>query len=370
MDCNKFREYIGSYVDNDITPDLKVSMDSHAKSCPSCKKELDNMHYIVDCMNSMSAIPVPDDFLSKLNKRIDSEGLILGAKTVPSYKKIFNYKTYSAVAACVLLFVMFKADIPGMMSQMNSDGTEQQIRSVITDTDNSARIGGAEETAKEAQIPEVVSQTEEIAEPVEDLAAVPVETETAVGVTPAPVQNNIVNNTKNKTVTTKKATQKTVQPKSVVAPVATPAPAQGSNAVNTTASVASVDSADGIEALSETEIATNNNRVASGGGSAAAPLSEAAAFSVSAGGGGGSTGGGTSVATDVTAYNITITTSDINTVTSVLYAVGCTKAANGYTISAAGTPTLLATLNANNISYTKSQSATDNTKIYITVKRK
>lgn len=131
MNCSSFRQYIDDYIDNDISNGIKHDMLKHAEKCPECQKELEDMQKLVKCINSMPEISVPDDFLAKLNQRIDSEHIPVKVAKSNIYKRIFNNRTYSVAAACVLLFALVKADIPSMLPYSNNYKS-QSIESALS----------------------------------------------------------------------------------------------------------------------------------------------------------------------------------------------------------------------------------------------
>lgn len=158
MNCTNFRQHIDDYIDNNLSDAVRNEMHRHMTECGECKKELKDMQKIIECMNTMPEIPVPDDFLDKLNKRIDETTVTSSAVRGFNRRKIFNYRTYSAAAACILLFVMVKADIPKMLSYGKlGGGNEQSITSVLpnenvdkSDAQANADLSEASEASQQA----------------------------------------------------------------------------------------------------------------------------------------------------------------------------------------------------------------------------
>ncbi len=153
MNCTSFRQHIDDYIDNSLSDTLKNEMHLHITECGECKRELEDMQKIVKCMNSMPEIPVPDDFLDKLNKRIDETNTFTAAVRRFDRRKIFNYRTYSAAAACILLLVMVKADIPKMLSYgALRGGSEQSVKSVLPKN-------AVDQSDMQTDIPDTLPQT-------------------------------------------------------------------------------------------------------------------------------------------------------------------------------------------------------------------
>lgn len=119
MDCNEFKEHIDDYIDGVLPEDIENAMETHANKCSECAKELEDMQKITEILHTMPEISVPDDFLSNLNKRIDDEDIQIKKNR---YKKFFNYRTYSAIAACLLCVAIVKT-APQLMSYLTPDNS-------------------------------------------------------------------------------------------------------------------------------------------------------------------------------------------------------------------------------------------------------
>lgn len=119
MDCNEFKEHIDDYIDGVLPEDIENAMETHANKCSECAKELEDMQKITEILHTMPEIPVPDDFLSNLNKRIDDEDIQIKKNR---YKRFFNYRTYSAIAACLLCVAIVKS-APQLMSYLSPDNS-------------------------------------------------------------------------------------------------------------------------------------------------------------------------------------------------------------------------------------------------------
>lgn len=388
MDCNKFREHIDDFIDNDISNALKASMLAHSESCPECKKELEDMQKIIDCMNSLPAISVPDDFLAKLNERIDSENAMLKTQSHNKYKKIFNYRTYSALAACVLLFAIVKADIPNMLNKSN--GTEQSIVSVIPENNTRNVIGNA----NDGIIADTASATEETSAPESTPAS-----QSADTVATKPVEMKTVQKaTQSAQQAVTEATITPVNPQSTTVAVNTPVQptpqivtAQAEDTITeaesksektsapTPSEIPAPASAFSLtdETTEEAEITEPKEQTArisgshggGGGGASSGGGSISSVSSVGGAGGGDSINSASAVAESVS-YTVTIHCNNPDYVLALLSSIGYTAKSGYYSISSANSDKLFAILDSNNIKYTKSKKDTSSntTDIYIVVK--
>ncbi|MCX7714411.1 MAG: zf-HC2 domain-containing protein [Clostridia bacterium] len=120
MNCDDFHRYIYEYIDNTLSEDLKESFESHIEKCDKCKQDLYTTKTMLDALHSMPKLPVPEDFASKLNERLNAE---IKPSSRSNLRKIANYA--SSLAACVLLFVLIKGGIGDMLSkiQVSEDET-------------------------------------------------------------------------------------------------------------------------------------------------------------------------------------------------------------------------------------------------------
>lgn len=125
MNCEDFYTYIDDFIDNILPDEINEQILSHINSCPQCKKEFDDRKKTVNILRSMPKIAPPEDFLARINNRIDNECIKPQKR---DFKKIFNYRTYSAAAACILCVVVIKV-MPELLSYQN-----------VPSTDNSSEI--------------------------------------------------------------------------------------------------------------------------------------------------------------------------------------------------------------------------------------
>ncbi len=73
MKCRDAHEMLNSYFDNKIDPMEDILLAEHIKSCPECKAELDFLIKYRNDLKTFKPVHAPDNFLTELHKRIDSE---------------------------------------------------------------------------------------------------------------------------------------------------------------------------------------------------------------------------------------------------------------------------------------------------------
>ncbi len=104
MTCKEISELISLYLDNEITNEEQNILLEHIKTCPTCKKEFEEIKKIKEILNNEEEIDLPEGFHEELFnkiKEIDSENKIVPLVRKP--KKQTNFKRYYAVAAIIIL---------------------------------------------------------------------------------------------------------------------------------------------------------------------------------------------------------------------------------------------------------------------------
>lgn len=130
MDCKKFMSQLDEYVSGTLSDDIKSDMSAHADCCDNCRAELDEMQRIVSVLHSMPKIPVSDDFIERLNARIDAESI----SDTPSKAKsgLFKLRAYTSVAAALLLCAVLVKSVPMLMPYLHPDtGSQSSSKSSV-----------------------------------------------------------------------------------------------------------------------------------------------------------------------------------------------------------------------------------------------
>ena len=114
MQCDEFREHLDNY--ESLTDSEKHTLEDHAKECESCREELEFMLSVISVTKNLPEIKAPDDFIERLNERIDREDR---KQIVGRYRTIkFEWKRYGSVAACLLLAAVVGVNGRNIVSDM------------------------------------------------------------------------------------------------------------------------------------------------------------------------------------------------------------------------------------------------------------
>lgn len=235
LDCDKVRELLSAFVDEELTAEEKSEVSEHLQSCSECRRERDSYYRLRNRLRSGEEEPLPAEFSARLHEALMAEPK-RSEKVVSFPKK--RVLSLVAAAACLALIVV------GAMHfrpSVNDEG--MQIASVPSPTPEDGGI--TEENTKAlanmAQTPEPTA---------EDLA----EMDYAV-----------------------RKEQQTPEPEKTPEPVRTPEPKQTAQPEKTT---------EPEEPKAEEELQADHAPMV-----AALLPEEQAVFSRSSGGGGGSAGG-------------------------------------------------------------------------------
>lgn len=172
MNCSEFRALLDNYA-NLSEDDLK-KLNSHADECAVCRAELEFFNSIMSTAASVSFPEPPQDFLDKVNKRIDSIPHGFGRIT---YNIRVNSKRYAALAACLIVGVTVGVNYDTIRKHLSDDKADGVISTTVSVTDNDSDNAEPSLDRNDDAVP-AVPQTE---------AAAPQTHDTASSVVPTPV---------------------------------------------------------------------------------------------------------------------------------------------------------------------------------------
>ncbi len=127
MTCEKFAEMLDNY--ESLSDEERALMSEHAAQCEECGHELDFMRSVINSVRTLPELKVPDDFLEKLNARIDAEGLTAKRGGIVGHMR-YNWQKYSAAAACLLIAAVIGANYDMLTDRMN--GNDSGVISEVT----------------------------------------------------------------------------------------------------------------------------------------------------------------------------------------------------------------------------------------------
>lgn len=111
MDCKKAFEWMSVYLDKQLDKDSSEKLMEHMKHCDYCKKEFEMLKSIIEQLNDIPLVELPQGYHEELMnkiKEIPNETIIRFSsekQKVEKRKKNWNWKKYSAIAAGFLILV-------------------------------------------------------------------------------------------------------------------------------------------------------------------------------------------------------------------------------------------------------------------------
>ncbi|HIT85171.1 MAG TPA: hypothetical protein IAA60_04595 [Candidatus Ornithomonoglobus intestinigallinarum] len=123
MDCENFHKKLAMF--ENLSDEEKAELKAHAGSCAECSKEYEAYNNMLETVRSLPKLSAPDDFLAKLNERIDAEK---PARVKPpgvwTHLRQHSYR-YGAVAACLMLVAVIGINSGDLIGRMN--GTDSEL---------------------------------------------------------------------------------------------------------------------------------------------------------------------------------------------------------------------------------------------------
>ena len=155
MTCEKFAQMLDNY--ENLTNEEKSLMSEHAAQCETCRRELEFMRSIIDAVQTLPEMKVPDDFLENLNKRIDAEVKPVNRTGIAGHIK-YNWQKYSAFAACLVLVAVIGANYNTLLDSMND--SDDGVVSTVTTMSSPAPGSDSSNTIESAVSPAPVNDSE------------------------------------------------------------------------------------------------------------------------------------------------------------------------------------------------------------------
>lgn len=102
MNCDKFRENISYYIDNILDDNDRLEFEDHMNSCEQCKCEYEQMVILIDSLNSVEQVPLPDNYDETLRKKLNNEKV--------KVKKKWSRYMYIAASLAIVFFSVQNID--------------------------------------------------------------------------------------------------------------------------------------------------------------------------------------------------------------------------------------------------------------------
>ncbi len=170
MICNDFQKMLDNYENLSETERLQMTV--HAGECEKCREDLDFLLAVINTAKCLPDIKAPEDFIDKLNARIDLEDIQMRREARSKRSFAFGWKKYGSVAACMLLAAVIGVNGKSLVSRMSGQNTGDGViteEKIVSDGSSapSAQTPAAINTPAASQAPA------ESSAPKADIAAIP-----------------------------------------------------------------------------------------------------------------------------------------------------------------------------------------------------
>lgn len=129
MTCTEFSKYLDDYMINNLSDDLSDKMRAHIESCEKCRAEYEFAEKIAGHLHNMDKVEVSDNFLDKVNKRIDAQNysdnkfhIRFNGLNGKLKKLIANRKFLTgAAAACLFVVIIAQINMPDISRKKSAE---------------------------------------------------------------------------------------------------------------------------------------------------------------------------------------------------------------------------------------------------------
>ena len=73
MDCERVRERLGAYLDDEVSEDVRRDVETHLRTCPDCTSELESLEGVAKVFGPQEPVVVPDGLWSAIEQRLDGD---------------------------------------------------------------------------------------------------------------------------------------------------------------------------------------------------------------------------------------------------------------------------------------------------------
>lgn len=104
MDCERIREQLGLYLDDELSTDAQHGVETHLSTCPKCTNELESVRALAAELAGGKAVTVPEALWASIEERLDQQAKGIQSR-VPFAAKLQAFRRPLAAAASVLVVV-------------------------------------------------------------------------------------------------------------------------------------------------------------------------------------------------------------------------------------------------------------------------
>jgi len=105
MNCNNFDDLGSLYIDQALSEEERLQFEAHLENCEECRMKLRNLQLIVESINEIDEVDLPDNFSASLREKLEK----VEYKKTEKKHKWLNRRFYTTVAAGLLVGVVATA---------------------------------------------------------------------------------------------------------------------------------------------------------------------------------------------------------------------------------------------------------------------
>ncbi len=96
MTCEQIRDWLGPYLDGEVSADMRETVEAHVAACGSCAQDLESLRAVAHALAERAATRVPPELWGAIEGR-------LATTTTRRRFVIFTFRRVAAVAAVLLI---------------------------------------------------------------------------------------------------------------------------------------------------------------------------------------------------------------------------------------------------------------------------
>lgn len=133
-DCDKTKELMSDYIEDDIESDMKTEVKQHLSICPACKTIFDKTRQLITYMTNLGSITVSSNFDSNLKNGLEN----IRRKNNHGRGNSFIKGAAVGAAAAGIIFIVLNTDDPINTNKDNFSnsavGTQLNPTAVVIDS--------------------------------------------------------------------------------------------------------------------------------------------------------------------------------------------------------------------------------------------
>jgi len=113
MNCKKIKKLINPYIDRVLDAESAQQVEEHLESCPTCREEYLRLKGMVDSLNSVSQVSVPQNLSQSIMAKISQKEIQIQTSWMARLKKQISIPQFSfrlvggTIAVAVFIFFAF-----------------------------------------------------------------------------------------------------------------------------------------------------------------------------------------------------------------------------------------------------------------------